>query len=251
MVNHGRPLIICHMMSTIDGKITGGDGVDIMSDEFFGLYTETENMLPTHTAWMCGRVTMQMFASTEAQVLPVLSRQIDDSNNIAEHESNLYMFGIDTKGQLRWDSNSIKLSNVDTALHLVIVVTKSTPKEYLQYLQDKGISYLVAGNESIDFSTLFTSIKEKMNVEALLLEGGGILNGSVMAADMVDEISLLLTPKVANRGNAPSLFERKVEEPLRVTDYSLIDVKQMAKGSIWLRYKKQDSKLPKNKLVED
>lgn len=232
-----RPHIICHMMSTIDGKITGGDGVDIMSEEFFGLYTETENMLPPHTAWICGRVTMQMFASSEVQPLPTAS-QIDTSDFIAQHEGNLYMFGVDTKGQLRWDKNAIKLSNVDNPLHLVIAVTKTTPKDYLQYLQDKGISYLIAGDESLDFPTLFASIKVKMNVETLLLEGGGLLNGSVMKSGMVDEISLLMTPKVANRGNAPSLFERKVEEPLRVTDYSLTDVKQMAKGSVWLRYKK-------------
>jgi 2,5-diamino-6-(ribosylamino)-4(3H)-pyrimidinone 5'-phosphate reductase len=249
MIEKEKPHIICHMMSTIDGKITGGDGVDIMSDEFFGLYTETEDKLPSHTAWMCGRVTMQMFASSETQPLPTAS-QVDTSDFIAQHEGNMYMFGVDTKGQLRWDKNSIKLSNITDPLHLVIVVTEATPKEYLQYLQDKGISYLVAGNESIDFPKLFASIKEKMTVETLLLEGGGLLNGSVMAADMVDEISLLMTPKVANRGNAPSLFERKVEEPLNVTDYTLIDVKQMAKGSVWLRYKKSGQIPIKNKLVE-
>ena len=238
MANAERPHIICHMMSTIDGKITGGDGVDIMSDEFFGLYTETEDMLPSHTAWMCGRVTMQMFASSEAQPLSTASQQIDTSDFIAQHEGNLYMFGVDTKGLLRWEKNSIKLSNVADPLHLVIVVTEATPKEYLQSLQDKEISYLVAGEEDIDFPKLFASMREKMNVETLLLEGGGLLNGSVMAADMIDEISLLMTPKVVNRSNAPSLFERKVEEPLDVTDYFLTDVKRMAKGSVWLRYKK-------------
>ncbi len=238
MTNPELPHIICHMMSTIDGKISGGDGVDIMSDEFFGLYTETEDMLPPHTAWMCGRVTMQMFASSQTLPLPVLSRQIEVTDHIAQHEEKLYMFGIDTKGKLRWDKNSIKLSNVNNPLHLVIVVTKSTPKEYLQYLQDKNISYLVAGDESIDFPRLFSSIKEKMEVETLLLEGGGLLNGSVMAADMVDEISLLMTPKVANRGIAQSLFERKIEEPLDVTNYELIDVKKMAKGCVWLQYMK-------------
>ena len=240
MANAKRPHIICHMMSTIDGKITGGDGVDIMNDEFFGLYTETEDMLQPHTAWMCGRVTMQMFAGKDASPLPALSSQIELTDHIAPHKENLYMFGVDTKGLLRWDKNTIQLSNVTNPLHLIVVVTETTPKEYLKYLQNKDISYLMAGTDSIDFPKLFTSIKEKLNVETLLLEGGGLLNGSVMAADMVDEISLLLTPKVANRGNAPSLFERKVEEPLHITDYSLADVKQMEKGSVWLRYKKKN-----------
>lgn len=238
MPNIERPHVICHMMSTIDGKIAGGDGVDIMSDDFFDLYTHIEDMLPVHTAWMCGRVTMQMFASSETSQLPTLSKEIDLSHHIVSHDGNLYMFGVDTKGSLRWDKNSIKLSNVPEPLHLVIVVVETTPKEYLQYLQDKGISYLVAGGENINFARLFSSMKKEMNVDNLLLEGGGLLNGSVMAEGLVDEISLLLTPKVANRSKAPSLFERKVDEPLNVRDYSLVDVKQMEKGSVWLRYRK-------------
>lgn len=238
MTNTKRPHIICHMMSTIDGKITGGNSVDIMSDEFFGLYTQTEDTLPPHTAWMCGRVTMQMFASSETSTLPALSHDIEPVDNIASHEGNLFMFGVDTKGLLRWDKNSIKLSNITDPLHLVVVVTESTPKEYLQYLQDKQISYLVSGTEEIDFSKLFTSIKGKLGVETVLLEGGGLLNGSVMAADLVDEISLLVTPLVVNKSQAPSLFERKVDEPSDITNYSLIDIKRMEKDSVWLRYKK-------------
>lgn len=238
MSNAERPHIICHMMSTIDGKITSANGTDILSDAYFELYTKTEDMLPAHTAWMLGRVTMHMFARSEAAPLPALSREIEPGDHIAPHEGNLYMFGVDTKGTLRWEKNTIKLSNVDKPLHLVVIVTAASPKEYLQYLQEKNISYIVAGNEEIDFQQLFATMKETLEIETLLLEGGGILNGSVIAADCVDEISLLVTPTVVNQSEARSVFERKHDDPLNLRRYSLIAVKQMEKETVWLRYKK-------------
>lgn len=225
-------------MSTIEGKITSGDGTDILNDEYFALYTKTEDMLPSHTAWMLGRITLQMFASNEAYPLPVVLQEIERGDHIIPHGGNKFMFGVDTKGILRWDKNVIKLSNVTDPLYLVIVVTSSTPQEYLKYLQNKKISYVVAGTDSIDFLKLFVFMKEKLKVETLLLEGGGLLNGFVMAADFVDEISLLVTPIVINQSQAPSVFECKREEPINLRHYRLASVKQMEKDTIWLRYKK-------------
>ena len=148
------------------------------------------------------------------------------------------MFGVDTKGLLRWSKNTIKLSNVSENVNLVMIVTKTTPKAYLDYLQEKAISYLVAGDNVINFNVLFKSMKENLGVEKLLLEGGGLLNGSVMAEDLIDEISLLVTPLIVNKSQAPSVFERKVEESLNITHYTLTDVQRLEKDSVWLRYKK-------------
>lgn len=238
MKNLERPHIICHMMSTIEGKITSGDGTDILSDEYFDLYTTSENMLPSHTGWMLGRVTMQMFASNETSALPSPTQEVEMTDYIAPHEGNLFLFGVDTKGLLRWDKNAIKLSNVKQPLHLVILVTASTPKEYLQYLKEKGISYIFGGTEELDFLHIFKTMKKSLKVETLLLEGGGLLNGSVMSMNLVDEISLLMTPTVVNQTTAPSVFERKQKEPLNLKHYSLSSVQQLEKDTIWLRYKK-------------
>lgn len=239
MLKAERPYIITHMMSTIEGKITSRDGTDILSDDFFELYTQTEDLLEGQ-AWMLGRVTMQMFASSEASSLSPLTTEIKPGDFIATHEGSRYMFGVDTKGILRWDKNTIKLSNVKENLNLVIIVTDTTPKEYLQYLQEKQISYLVAGTNEIEFPTLFQTMKEKMGVEKLLLEGGGLLNGSVMTADCIDEISLLITPTVVNQSTAPSVFERKQDEPLNLKRYTLEGVQQREKDTVWLRYKRLD-----------
>lgn len=225
-------------MSTIDGKITSATQTDILSKDYFELYTKTENLLPVHTGWMCGRVTMHMFADPDTTALPALSTDIDDNDFITSHIEKMYMFGIDTKGKLRWDKNTITLSNVTNPLHLVVIVTAATPKEYLQYLRSKQISYLIAGKDTIQFSQLFSTVREKLGVEGLLVEGGGLLNGSIMESDCIDEISLLLTPTVINQSKAPSLFEHEPDSPNNLRQFTLKTVQQLEKNTIWLRYTK-------------
>lgn len=46
---YNRPYTICHMMSTIDGKITSGVGIDIL-EEYFEIYTKIEDRLEVK-AW--------------------------------------------------------------------------------------------------------------------------------------------------------------------------------------------------------
>lgn len=138
---------------------------------------------------------------------------------------------------MRWKDNTIQLSNVTEKLHLAIIVSGQTPKEYLGYLQTKGISYIFGGDQETDFDLTLKKIKEKFGVDKLLLEGGGKLNGSLKAVDLVDEISLLLTPKVLNKSDAPSVFERETQS-VDTKQFGLFEVKRMDQDAVWLRYKK-------------
>ena len=230
-----RPYVICHMMSTIDGKIASGTGVDILED-YFELYTKTEDKLDCKN-WLIGRVTMEMFAKGVNTPLPKLDQEVSNEDFLVENKSQPFMFAVDTKGVLRWKDNSIALSNVSEKLHLVVLVTNETPKEYLAYLKSKQISYIFGGDKEIDFTKTLEKINEKFEVEKLLLEGGGILNGSLISNNLVDEISLLLTPRVLNKSNAPSVFENKTDE-VNIKNFSLISFEKTEKDAVWLRYKR-------------
>ncbi len=232
-----RPYVIAHMMSTVEGKTASGiSGVDILGD-FFDLYCKVEDKLEGK-AWMLGRVTVEMFAKDVGTPLPASDKDIDNSDFIPTHEGKVYMFAVDTKGLLRWEKNTISMSNVSEPINLVVVVTNQTPKEYLAHLQENEISYIFGGEQEIKFEELLKKVKDKFGVEKLLLEGGGHLNGSVMAEHLVDEISMMICPIVANRSNTPSSFESSSDRELDITKYSLADVQKLEQDVVWLRYKK-------------
>ena len=56
-----RPYIICHMISTIDGRIDASSFKALIAS---GVYEETAARLGGDS-WICGRITMQSFAEDE------------------------------------------------------------------------------------------------------------------------------------------------------------------------------------------
>jgi riboflavin biosynthesis pyrimidine reductase len=239
-----RPKIICHMMASIDGKITYGkiNGQEITTSVFADYlpdYITTEAKYKPK-AYLCGRATMEMFAEKIVNNLAAFKDQPNsDVDYINKNPAGKYFFGIDTKGVLRWENNFVMVKygekQLDKKFSLVIIVTKTTPKKYLNYLKSKKISYIFAGETTVDFKILFNKFKRVLQIEQLLLDGGGITNGTVISDQLIDEISLLIIPMVINNIDAPAVFDKKVDFQ-ELYNFKLLSVKKYTNGVVWLRY---------------
>lgn len=237
-MNHSeRPHVICHMMQTLDGKIASGiPGEEIIMD-FFDLYTQTEAKLQAK-AWMFGRKTATAFADSVID-LPIRKSEFEQGDYVVKSESEgegeTFAVVIDTQGTLRWSKNHLNLSSQIGEFHIITIVTGQTPKEYLSYLRSKKISYIVCGDTTADLNEALNKLMQLFGIKKVLLEGGGSFNGSMMSQGLVDEISLLLLPRVLNKKDAPSLFDQETVE-LKPRDYQLQSSTQLDRGVLWLRY---------------
>jgi 2,5-diamino-6-(ribosylamino)-4(3H)-pyrimidinone 5'-phosphate reductase len=103
-------------------------------------------------------------------------------------------------------------------------------------LRDKGISYVVAGQESVDLARALEQLGEHFGIRTLLLEGGGHINGGFLEAGLVDEVSLLLVPGIDGRHGMPTVFDgihasRKHAVPLKLSS-----IERRDKDALWIRY---------------
>ena len=73
-------------------------------------------------------------------------------------------------------------------------------------------------------------------IKTILLEGGGHLNGSLLKADLIDELSILHFPVVDGAATSATIFEQG-DKPGPAAQLQLISVEQRTHGVIWLRYK--------------
>jgi riboflavin biosynthesis pyrimidine reductase len=119
--------------------------------------------------------------------------------------------------------------------HVVAIVSEKVSDEYLRFLRERGVSYLIAGAKDIDFEMALRKIHERFGVKTLLLEGGGRINGSVLAAGLVDEISLILTPVADGRMGTSALFD--VPEGATPQRLVLEETESLDDGLLWLRYR--------------
>lgn len=229
-----RPYIICHMMQPIDGKIATGVPDKEFIMDFFDVYTQTEQQLEAKV-WLFGRKTASAFGEPESTPLSEVDTDIPEADYVVTSVHDTYAVVVDGRGVLRWNKNYIHLSNQENDFQLVTIVSAQTPKQYLQYLKNKKISYITCGDQEIDFNHAMIKLKKLFNIEKMLLEGGGSFNGSMMNHRLIDEISLLLLPRVLNKKNAPSLFDFPSTE-VNTTNLALQDVQRLRDDVLWLRY---------------
>ncbi|SFP85863.1 RibD family protein [Hymenobacter arizonensis] len=228
-----RPYIICHMMSSVDGKILSSNWQDEELTRTFAGYFEKYHVTFTSQAWMCGRITMERDFSDGVQPeLRAVPHPIAREPFIGDKNATSFAIAVDAHGKLGWDSNE---TGGD---HLIEVLTEQVSDEYLYYLQRQNISYLFAGKTEVDFASALQQLAELFPIETLMLEGGGHLNGSLLNAGLIDELSLLLLPIADGTPKSPTTFE--VSDYLTkgpATRLNLTEVQRLDDDVVWLKYR--------------
>ena len=221
-----RPHIICHMVSSIDGKIDGKALQPIMRK---GEY-ETLGAKLGGDAWICGRTTMQQhFAESE----PFVSRTKVPAGPqpvYVARRAKSYAIAVDTLGKLRWSSGDLDGD------HLICVLSERVPTDYLAMLREQKISYVVSGKSSVDLVNAVEQLAVHFGIRTLLLEGGGHINGGFLQAGLVDEVSLLVVPGIDGRHEVPAVFDGVVDPNHTAVPLKLKSVEQREGDALWIRY---------------
>ena len=225
-----RPHVICHMMTSIDGRIVT-DGWP-MSAEGRKQY-EILHATYEPDGWLCGRVTMELHFASGVRPDAEVVREYHGAPRedfVAPGEHDSYAFALDSHGRLVWESGEIEGD------HVVAILTTRVSDEYLSILRERGVSYLLAGSPDLDLPLALDKIGERFGVRTLMLEGGGGINGSMLRAGLVDEVSVLVAPVVDGRTGTAALFDVEGANvaPRRL---KLQAVEQRADDVLWMRYK--------------
>jgi riboflavin biosynthesis pyrimidine reductase len=119
-------------------------------------------------------------------------------------------------------------------LHLV---SYGAPVEYLAFLQQEQIPYLIAGEPRVDLKSVMEKLKAILGVNSLRSTAGGKLNGALLRAGLVDEINIIFRPEIIGGFETPALFDSPDLQPDEwPTRLKLISVQARADGFVWLRY---------------
>jgi len=221
-----RPYVICHMLPSIDGRIvTRGWDVKNASRE----YERTAATFGAD-AWIIGRISMEPYAGKARVPARKDGGRIAREDFVAEHDATSYAIAIDPSGKLRWRANDID------GEHVITVLTESVSDDYLAFLQAKGVSYLFGGKSRIDLANVLRKLRALFGIRKLLLEGGGKINGSFLAAGLIDELSVLVAPVADGSIGTPSLFD-VADRRAHARNLKLLSIEKRGGGVVWLRYK--------------
>jgi riboflavin biosynthesis pyrimidine reductase len=230
-----RPKIICHMWSSIDGRLFPdrwtAPAAGIEAETLWKHYEEVGSRFKSD-GWIVGRKTMEEMVESKPRVVRSTGGDLH-SVHIADRKGRRDVaVAIDPHGKVHYGQDNVGGD------HIISVLSEKVSDDYLSELREQGVSYLFAGPDGSDLRGALEELGKTFGLKTLLLEGGGRINGSFLKAGLIDEISLLVYPGIDGLAGVSTIFEyigSEDEQPAAGQSLRLIGAETLEGGIVWLR----------------
>jgi len=140
----------------------------------------------------------------------------------------------DSRGRVR---NWLFLRQQPYWKNVLALVSKKTPPEYLDYLWQRHIDFIAAGDEHVDFKIALPELKKRYKVNTVRVDSGGTLNGVLLRAGLVDKVSVLIHPAMVGGVSPSSIFRASdCQSPEESIKLKLTHFEKLKDDIIWLKY---------------
>ena len=216
-----RPYTICHMMTSIDGRIDCPMTEQLPGvEEYYRIVDELDA-----GAHISGRYTAELemasgiFSCEEAH-------PYGKEGFYKAQDSACYEITVDTRGRLLWENGNSSL---------LIITSEEASKEYLDYLTANHISWIATGKGHEGLPRAMEILAEEFGVKRAAVLGGPVINTAFLENGLLDEVSLLIGSGIDGRGGMQAVFDGRAAES-KVKQLTLTHVSQEG-NALWVRYK--------------
>ena len=232
-----RPKIISHILSSVDGRLDADrwtlpfDGKDI--EDVTSVYTEIKDAYHAD-AWILGRNSVQKHFFPETFSCETCTPATTHQTFTGNRDSSRSLIVFDSKGMVKYTGDK------ECGDTIITVLGENVSEEYLEHLRQIGISYLFAGTDGHDYASALGTLHDDFNMQLVLLDGGGILNGEFLKQKLIDELSLVIYPGIDGLSGMSSIYEYRGDDcefPALGQSLELKKVKLCRDGIVWIRYK--------------
>jgi len=121
---------------------------------------------------------------------------------------------------------------------VIVLCSRATPQEYLEDLARNRVEYIVAGADHVDLRAALGELCRRHAVKVIRADGGGTLNGALLRAGLVDEVSVMISPcLIGGTTAAHSIFYAPdLDSADGIIDMKLAHVEKVGEDVVWLRY---------------
>ncbi|MBL69038.1 MAG: diaminohydroxyphosphoribosylaminopyrimidine reductase [Verrucomicrobiales bacterium] len=120
---------------------------------------------------------------------------------------------------------------------IIVLTTKQMHRARRHTLAETAAEVCEFGRSKIDMRKALNWLRVENGVKRLLCEGGGQLNGTLLAAGLVDEINLTICPKIMSGKSAPTIADSPIAESLMDARQFKLKSMRPASGEVFLVYR--------------
>ena len=161
------PKVIIFDNISLDGRI---DGFDIDNE----LYYNVANGWSLDSVLMSNNALLKKFQSKHGNENKVTDYNVDGIDGV---DNRLLLVVPDNQGKIRiWD----EILKTDFFRDILVLCSRFTSQEYLDFLEERYIKYMIIGYDEINLGTALEELNTQFGVKNLRVESGGKLNGLLL-----------------------------------------------------------------------
>jgi 2,5-diamino-6-(ribosylamino)-4(3H)-pyrimidinone 5'-phosphate reductase len=221
------PWVILYNAVSLDGRITGFNADKELYYELAAKWDVDAVLMGSNTILKGFNVKPgETIDETEVVFKPRVKNPEDDMPLLVVPDS---------KGKIRIWSEILKMPYIKDVL---VLCSRSTPIDYLNFLDERYIDYLVVGYHQVDLEIALDELNTKFGVKKVRVDSGGVLNGVLLREGLVDEIHLLIHPELVGSTISNSIFQTTDSNDENVPIKLYLDSMEKIKDDIiYLKYK--------------
>ncbi|MBI0584798.1 MAG: RibD family protein [Methanomassiliicoccus sp.] len=208
------PYVVVHNAVSADGRM---DRLEVDMEQYYSLVSTWKEDLT-----LCGSETM-------------LRAPLDGWGNDGTCDPSAPLLAVaDSRGRFRsWN----KVVPSTFWRRGIALCSGATPRAYLEYLRKAGIEAIVTGEERVDLREALERLAADHGVRVVRVDSGGTLNGALLRAGLVSEVSMVVHPQLTGGTSPASMFRTPDLKEGEATPLELISSRKLKRGLVWLRYR--------------
>lgn len=218
------PRVILHSGVGVDGRMDWFSG-DV------GLYYELAGRWEAEAMLSGSNTVLAAFA---AEMVPPADEAADEPGPPGPNDPRPWLVIVDSRGRL---DNLARLRRQAYWRDIIMLCSHATPPAYLDRLRQEQIEHIITGEEHVDLRAALVELSARYGIKTIRVDSGGVLNGALLRAGLVAEVSVLINPYLVGGTTPRSIFVAPdLTSADEVIPLKLIQVEQVKEGVMWLRY---------------
>lgn len=220
-----KPEIIIHNSISLDGSLTGFMPDMGLHYSIAGSYNPDAHLIGADTI-ISGN---EMFGEGIPEELA------SDFEQPQREETLPWWVIVDSRGRLKGMLHTCR--RFEFCRDVIVLISKSTPSDYIAHLRKRNYRYVLAGNDKADIKLAIDLLTEQFGIKKILTDTGRVLGNILINLEMVNEISLLIHPLIVGEKCYPMFSDVKATMNLKQKKSENYE-----NGCTWITYTIENSK---------
>jgi 2,5-diamino-6-(ribosylamino)-4(3H)-pyrimidinone 5'-phosphate reductase len=212
------PEVVIHNSASLDSSLTGFEVNMQLHYEIAGTFKADMHLVGSNTA----RTGINMFFEE-------IPKESAEDFKKPDKEGMLWAIP-DSTGKLKGLLHVLRQS--EYCKDVVMFVSQNTPKDYINYLEERDYDFHTVGKDKCDLETSLNLLYREYYAKTILTDTGSILGNILLEKRLVSRISLLIHPVIV--GACSNAMFGNISNDLKL---NLTRRKFFEEGYVWLVYK--------------